>query len=222
MGHCQFNRSSGRATTTALTLSLVVLFVAQAWRLTSGFEHWTLESSRMAKVSRGDLVAVPIKLRDSAGQLDQRFGGRSADSTVNLVSFIYTRCESVCTALGSEFEQMQRRLSATADNQGLRLISVSIAPEEDTLDSLASYAKRYRADPAYWTVSAPLDNASATVFLKSIGVIAIPDGRGGYVHNGDIHLIDRQGVVRGVWSYEDWQLAFKAGTQLAGLTTTRE
>ena len=45
----------------------------------------------------------------------------------------------------------------------------------------------------HWRVARLSDDAAIATLLDAFGVIAIPDGRGGYEHNAAIHLIDRNG-----------------------------
>ena len=38
-------------------------------------------------------------------------------------------------------------------------------------------------------------------------MIVVPDGEGGYVHNGDIHLLDARGMLRGVFTLDQAEQA---------------
>jgi len=184
-----------------------VAFLAAAARLTEGFERWTFESLRRAAAVRGELRLPAIALRDSTGQ---PIGLAKGD--VYLVDFIYTRCESVCQALGAEFFQAQQ---ASEPGSGVRLLSVSIDPTRDDAAALAAYGRLHRADPLRWTLSAPLSPAAGARALKVLGVVAVPDGLGGWVHNGAIHVVDATGRVHGVFDYADWAAAVAEARRLA-------
>jgi protein SCO1/2 len=51
--------------------------------------------------------------------------------------------------------------------------------------------------------------------LRSLGVVVIPDGEGGFVHNGDIHLMDERGRLRGLFAFDQWPQALEAAQRLA-------
>src|SRR5471032_1389768 len=74
-----------------------------------------------------------------------------ADGRVTIVAFIYTSCNSVCTVLGSEFQQMQQTIRSRHLQDKVRLMSISFDPR-DTGERLASYALRQRAAPAIWNI----------------------------------------------------------------------
>jgi protein SCO1 len=60
-----------------------------------------------------------------------------------LLDFIYTTCTTTCPVLSLTFAEVQRRLGPEAGR--VRMLSVSIDPEEDTPRRLSEYAKRFRA-----------------------------------------------------------------------------
>jgi protein SCO1/2 len=65
-----------------------------------------------------------------------------------VLNFIYTTCTAICPMLSQTFAEFQRKLGAEAAK--VRMVSVSIDPEQDTPMRLAEYAKRYGAGPQ-WT-----------------------------------------------------------------------
>jgi protein SCO1/2 len=50
--------------------------------------------------------------------------------------------------------------------------------------------------------------------LASLGVVVVPDGQGGFVHNGAIHLLDERGRLRGLYGFDQWQQALEAARRL--------
>jgi protein SCO1/2 len=71
-----------------------------------------------------------------------------------LLDFIYTTCTTICPVMSQTFAEVQKRLGRDAAK--VRMVSVSIDPEEDTPARLAEYAKRYQAGPqwSFYTGSA--------------------------------------------------------------------
>jgi len=198
------------ATGTACVLLLLTLLGLSAG-LTNGFKHWTFEDRRRQQASEAQLQApAPFLIRTSNGQALRLFDQPNA---VYLVDFIYTRCETICQALGAEYFQMQEALRSEPTSR-VKLVSLSFDGLHDGQAELAAYGRRHRADAALWTVAAPTGAAASTQLLQQLGVVAVPDGFGGFVHNGAIHLIDGSGQVRQIFDYTDWQAALSAAQQL--------
>lgn len=206
-------------TTTSLMPTLAVCAVVLGaaagaiGHLTRGFELWTFEDLRRDQVSRGELRATPTSLVNADGASMKAFGtaprgGSTPRPAVYVVDFIYTNCVSVCQTLGAELYRMQEALRREGRGD-VRLLSVSIDPVRDTVPALRAYAALHRADGERWTISAPTQIEALKKLTGALGVIAIPDGLGGYVHNGAIHVIDSSGVVLGIHDYEQWEDALR-------------
>ena len=65
-----------------------------------------------------------------------------------LLDFIYTSCTTICPVMSQTFAEVQKRLGRDAAK--VKMVSVSIDPEEDTPARLTEYAKRYQAG-AQWS-----------------------------------------------------------------------
>ncbi len=64
-----------------------------------------------------------------------------------LVNFIFTTCTTICPVMSAGMSQFLSNLGTGQDT--VRVISISIDPELDTVDALRAYATRYHA-PASW------------------------------------------------------------------------
>jgi protein SCO1/2 len=64
-----------------------------------------------------------------------------------LVNFIFTSCTTVCPIMTTGFAQFSERLGP--DRSRVRLVSISIDPETDTVERLRAYAARHRAGPSW-------------------------------------------------------------------------
>ena len=60
-----------------------------------------------------------------------------------VLNFIYTTCTAICPILSQSFAEFQRKLGAERDQ--VRMVSISVDPEQDTPKRLAEYAKRFDA-----------------------------------------------------------------------------
>jgi protein SCO1/2 len=167
-----------------LVLSLGLGIGALAWG-TDGFRVVTTEGARRLAVL-GDPQPVPaVPLIDQDGR---RFSLGDYRGGPVLVEFIYTNCPTLCGVLGDTFA----RLAAAP---GPRLLSISFDPERDDPHALQLYGERYGAAPPRWRIAAPADRTGLHTLLKRFGIVVIPDGQGGYVHNGALYLLDLSGRV---------------------------
>jgi protein SCO1 len=201
---------ASRRITAVLCVFLTALAFAGLQRWTRSGSAWTYDALRLLDAKAGIVRAPAVHLLDGSTPLwGQQGGARQA----YLVDFIYTRCVSVCQALGSEYQRMQSAL--VADPAHVRLVSLSIDPAGDSPQALAAWAQRQRAGPRWWTVGRTRTLREGQDLLRALGVVVVPDGAGGFVHNGAIHLIDAQGRLRALFDYARWPDALAAARQIA-------
>ena len=70
----------------------------------------------------------------------------SSDAPV-VLNFIFTTCSTVCPVLSATFSNFQEKLGADATS--VKMISISIDPEQDTPAKLREYAKKFQAGPQW-------------------------------------------------------------------------
>lgn len=202
-----------------LCIGLMFALIVGLAHWTHGFEVWTFEGRREAQAQAGELRARAVPLRAIDGGLLHLWGDADVAPAAYLVDFVYTRCPSVCRVLGSEYQQMQRELDSRQGSEStlrdVHLVSISFDVEHDQPARLGRYAAELRADPAYWTLAVPATRDDALALLRSLAVVVVPDGEGGFVHNGAIHLLDERGRLRGLFEFDQWPQALAAAHRLA-------
>jgi len=77
-----------------------------------------------------------------------------------MLNFIFTTCTTICPVLSATFSQVQRELDTEAKN--VRMISVTIDPEQDTPEQLKKYATRFKAKPGWVFLTGDLKDIIAT------------------------------------------------------------
>jgi len=95
-----------------------------------------------------------------------RLADELADSRPVVLNFIYTTCNGICPMLSQTFSFLQSKLGAQRDR--VRLVSISIDPEQDTRQRLAAYAKRFRAGPEWHHYTGTL--AASVAVQRAFGV----------------------------------------------------
>jgi len=186
---------------TALAACLVsAAGLAIAYAATDGFTAFTLESARRLAATR-----APVPVPNLA--LDMADGGRSRlgalPGRVLLVDFIYTDCPTLCTTLGSVYARLQVQLLPEIASGEVRLLSISFDPARDGPRELRAYRARFTRDPAGWMLGRPAEAGDLSRWLDAFGVVVIPDGLGGYVHNAAVHVVGEDRRVRAILDLED-------------------
>jgi protein SCO1/2 len=64
-----------------------------------------------------------------------------------IVDFIYGTCTTICPVLSAGFVNLQGKLGPSSQN--VRLVSITIDPENDTPKVMKEYLKRFRAKPGW-------------------------------------------------------------------------
>lgn len=137
---------------------------------------------------------------------NQPFTDAALRGHVTLVSFLFTRCDTICPVTTMKMERLQDKTFDAA--AAIKLASFSVDPAYDTPARLAEYAQRYHADPARWRfvtggaedirrlVEGPLMNSMASEGVTASGAPSIS-------HSGYFLLIDGNAHIRGAYDSSD-------------------
>ncbi len=195
-----------------LLASLVVL-LAGTWALdsvTDGFRAFTAETARRIGVLEHPPAVPPLALQTAAGA---RIDFDALRGRWLLVDFIYTNCATYCSAQGGAFARLQRTLAAPIAAGQVALLSISFDSERDDPAALAGYQRIHGDQGAGWIAARPADPAARAGLLRAFGVVAVPDGAGGFVHNAAISVVDPDGRLVAILDWDDVAGAAKRVTQ---------
>jgi protein SCO1/2 len=204
-------------TALACLASLLLAWGCARW-LTHDFQVWTSEGARRLEVALEPVAAPPTLMAGPASQGQTLHQLLAQERAVTIVDFMYTRCLSVCSALGTAFQQLQQEIQQPAAGSPpapLRLLSISFDATHDDAATLARYAAKLQADPRIWRfarVAQPADNAA---LLRRYQVTVIPDGLGGFEHNAALLVVDAQGRLVRVFDYAELDTALAYARQVA-------
>ena len=206
---------------TVLTSASVALcgYACAAW-LTHDFQVWTAEGARRIEVALQP-VATPAVDVDGPGLQPQPLTQLLADGqSVTVVDFVYTRCQTVCLALGNTYQQMQATLQSapkadTAANR-VKLLSISFDGQHDTPQALAQYAARMNADTAVWRFVRVPNTKNAARLLADFQVVVVDSGQGDFEHNAALLVVNQQGRLVRIFDFAEQQLALDYARYLAG------
>lgn len=189
-----------------IVLSLSLVAGTLAWR-TDNFSAFTYETERRMSVEKKPVRLSDWQLQNSDGEIVSL---SELSQKPVLVDFIYTRCPTICRALGSRYQQLQRAIN-TSGNDHIALLSISIDPVYDTPAQLNLYQQRYKGQKKTWHLARPIDEQALKLLIAETGLRVIPDGMGGLMHSDAIHLIQNRMLSRiNPWDSSDWERVIHA------------
>ena len=134
-----------------------------------------------------------------------RFGSKELAGRVWLASFIFTRCETACTAITRQMARIQGRTRNL--EPAFHLVSISVDPEFDDPARLAAYARAHRASPRMWTfLTGPAGDVRDAVtrgLRISMAKEAEHPGTEGISHGTHLVLVDGEGRIRAYYDPEE-------------------
>lgn len=147
----------------------------------------------------------PYTLVDTTGA---PFGSGDLEGQVYIANFIFTRCPSICPLLTRAMSQLAKRFDEEGVD-GVRLVSFSVDPTNDTPEVLRDYAERHGADPKRWTFLTGDLEAMHQLLVGGFRVgMGDPEARGDgdlfdIAHSAKLVLVDQAGRVRGFYDTDD-------------------
>jgi protein SCO1/2 len=127
---------------------------------------------------------------------------RSLQGHVTVVDFIFTRCPSSCPRLTARMGELQGRLAQS--KSGVKLVSISVDPDNDTPPVLAAYAAQAHADPSRWSFLTGATKDVQDVVVSGFRVAASKQARGAndydVIHGDWFVLVDPRGDIRGYFT----------------------
>jgi protein SCO1/2 len=187
--------------------TMIGIAAAALWSVTFGLRGWTAEEIRRLRVRADPPQLRALRLDTSTGTSLVPWANRDAAPRIWLVTFMYTRCPTVCTVLGIEFERLQGQLKADPRNAGIGLLSISFDPAHDDMQALQRYATQHHAEPDRWIVAVPDSRADLVRVERQTGVVVIDDGFGGFAHNAAIHVVLADGRLVRIFDFNDPEAA---------------
>lgn len=130
---------------------------------------------------------------------------------VYVADFFFTTCPTICPKMTSQLKRLQ---VLTKDIPEIHFLSFSIDPEKDQPEVLRRYIEEYGVSQDNWDFLTGDEEATHELGVKGFLVHADSDedAPGGFAHSPSLVLVDREGLIRGIYdgtSTEDVDLLNK-------------
>ena len=113
-----------------------------------------------------------------------------------LIAFIYTSCTRACPLLSARMARLQKKLIAA--RLPAVLLSVTVDPQRDDAKTLALFAKGFGARPGWHFLRDEPARLAPVLAAYDEWTHVLPSGE--LDHPARLHLIDRAGRVREIYS----------------------
>lgn len=109
-----------------------------------------------ARKKRSDATKLPtiahVPAFEARDQRDRAFRAEELRGSIWIVDFVFTSCPVVCPRLTARMAELQGRVEKLGKLPvPVKLLSISVDPENDTPPVLAAYGAKYGAHDATWT-----------------------------------------------------------------------
>jgi len=119
----------------------------------------------------------------------------ASNGHVRIVTMMYAHCPGVCPMAIATLGRIENQLSA-AERDRLRVVALTLDPEQDSVASLAAFRQERGISSARWTLGRP-SRTSVSTIAEGLGITYRSLGDGTLDHQSQFALLDASGRIIG-------------------------
>lgn len=143
-----------------------------------------------------DTVTATIPAFSFIDQDGHQVDTNTVKGKIYVVDFFFTHCPSICPKMKAEMHKVYEKYKGN----DVLILSHSIDPERDSISVLKNYAEKLNIDNNKWRF---LTGNKDSIYAIADHYLAYAkedkDAAGGFVHDGNFILVDRQRRIRGYY-----------------------
>ncbi len=154
------------------------------------------------KIRVNDTLWHTIPPFEFMGHTGKKVSEKDFENTVFVADFFFTHCPGICPKMSSQLKRVQYEFR---DDPTVKILSHTVDPARDSIETLANYAEAYEVDSTKWLLVTGEKTDLYRQARKGYRVTAT-EGDGGeddFVHTEKFVLVDRNRVVRGYYDGTD-------------------
>lgn len=186
----------GRIGTTQLFVLAAIAVAVGLWAGTRWLAPDSLPEVKTAVMYPAALTIPDFSLQRSDGK---PFTAASLQGHWTIAFFGFTHCPDICPTTLAAFKQVWTQLAAAGKTDKVQFAFVSVDPERDTPEQLASYVGFFNKD----FIAATGSDEQLTRLTRALGLVyaRVPDESGGYSvdHSASAVIIDPDGRRAGLF-----------------------
>lgn len=148
------------------------------------------------KFKGNDLVEIgPAPKFELTDQNNQKISNKNFDGKVYVLEFFFATCPSICPIMNKNMVSIQNEFFA---NPNFGQVSITINPENDTVEVLKDHAKSLGVTSKNWHFLTGDKDYIMNLSNKGFNIYSGQNSKvaGGFEHSGLFALIDKNGVIR--------------------------
>ena len=200
--------------TFSASMPVLIAGLAALLFATGGGQSFTTEALRRQQVSQQPQQLDAFNVTTSSGEKTSLNILLASGNKVWLVDFVYTRCQTLCSSLGSIYQQLQAQIEARGLQGRVGLLSISFDPANDDVAALKAYATRMNMNPAVWQIATLTSWQDRRRLLDAFGIMVVPAPLGEFEHNAALHVVSVDGKLLRILDYSDFSGALDAAIGL--------
>lgn len=149
--------------------------------------------------TEGDTIFHKIPSFILLNQDSNSFTSESLKGKIYVTNFFFVTCTSICPIMTSEMFRVQQ---AFENDSSVNLLSLTVNPENDTPSILNSYAVKNRVNSKVWNLLTGPKVYLYNLAKEGFKMNALEDTAnvGEFIHSDKFLLIDKIGVIRGIYN----------------------
>ena len=138
-----------------------------------------------------DELVTDFILTNQNGEL---FSSHSLDGQVHVASFFFATCPATCRAQNEAMRELHRDYG----RKGVKFLSITVDPENDSPDRLREYASLFGAKSDEWQFL-----TGDLLYTRRIGAEIYQMHVDKGVHTNRLAIVDKAGKLRGAFDWQD-------------------
>jgi len=142
-----------------------------------------------------DHTVAPFSLINQNGD---RVTEQDYENKIYVADFFFTRCPSICPVMTNNMEKLQ---IVFLNDEDVKLLSLSVTPEMDSVPILYDYASKNGALDTKWNITTGNKKHIYELARRSY-FAAVDEGDGGlqdFIHTPNFVLVDKEKQIRGIY-----------------------
>lgn len=160
------------------------------------FGIWTVKEIRARYFTKSQLIEIGSAPSFSLINQDNKtISDKDFKDKVYVVEFFFSTCPTICPIMNQNMLEIQKQFLS---NDDFGIVSITINPENDTVEVLNQHAKGLGVSHKNWHFLTGDKNSIYEIANKGFNLYASQNNKakGGFEHSGFFALIDKDGNIR--------------------------
>jgi protein SCO1/2 len=135
---------------------------------------------------------------DLINQNGERITEEDYNDKIYITDFFFTRCQTICPIMTNNMGRIQEQF---LNNDDLKMLSISVTPDIDSVSILRAYADRKGVVDSKWNITTGSKKHIYELARKSYFAV-VEQGDGGlqdFIHTTNFVLVDKDRQIRGIY-----------------------